>query len=106
MEVESEKEKPLVTVLNLSFNTGERILNTINSIREQSYANIEHIIIDDGSADNTATIIREWIDANKYPCQLIIHDQNKGICRSINEGLRMAKGKYFALIGDDIMLPD
>jgi glycosyltransferase involved in cell wall biosynthesis len=96
---------PLVTVVTLVFNTGNHITDTLDSIRNQKYPYIQHIIIDDCSSDNSVDIITKWIQTNKYECNFIKHQINKGICASINEAIGMAKGKYISFIGDDIMLP-
>jgi glycosyltransferase involved in cell wall biosynthesis len=51
-------------------------------------------------------VVQSWIEGNDYSCTFIRHEKNLGICATLNEALKMAKGKYFSAIGDDIMMPD
>lgn len=97
---------PLVTVITLSFNTGKYVIETIKSVKEQTYKNIEHIIIDDCSKDNSVELIQNWISANNYKCEFIKHEANLGICKSFNDGLNRANGKYICIVCDDIFLPE
>ncbi|MBS1573214.1 MAG: glycosyltransferase [Bacteroidetes bacterium] len=108
METQSNniEKQVVVTVISLCYNTGSRFVNTLESIRTQSYQDIEHIIIDDGSTDDSVVHIKEWIDKHDYKCKLIINEKNRGICPTANIAMREASGKYISLIGDDIMLPD
>lgn len=98
---------PLVTIFTLVFNTGRYVVQTLDSVRSNNYSNIQHIIIDDCSSDGESVLLIErWIEHNKYPCTLIKHRQNQGICKSINEAVLLAKGKYIFGIGDDLIFPE
>ncbi|HMU46622.1 MAG TPA: glycosyltransferase [Chitinophagaceae bacterium] len=97
---------PLVTIASLFYNTGPRIVETLNSLLSQTYDNIQLIILDDASSDNSVLIIEKWISDHNVQCQFIKHQQNKGICSSLNEILLVAKGEFIAFIGDDIMMQD
>lgn len=96
-----------VTVVNLCYNTGLYVLDTLDSIKNQTYKNLEVIVVDDGSADNSKTLLDDWINENNglFPISFIKNEENIGICRSINKALQRAKGKYFAIIGDDCWHP-
>lgn len=94
-----------VTVVNLCYNTGVYVLNTLNSIKQQTYQDIDLIIIDDASTDNSVELIENWIKTTNTDCTFIKHPSNKGICASLNEALQLAKGELFAAIGDDIWHP-
>jgi alpha-1,3-rhamnosyltransferase len=96
-------EYPLVTIISPSYNHSKYVIDSLNSIKNQDYPNIEHIIIDDASSDNSVEIIHNWISQNNYPCIFIQHKQNKGIAYTLNESIEIAKGKYWTgLSTDDI----
>jgi glycosyltransferase involved in cell wall biosynthesis len=97
---------PLVTVITLCFNNGRFVIEGLESIRNQTYKNIQHIIIDDCSEDNSVELIDNWIKHNNYPCTFIKHEKNQRICKSMNEALRLSKGKYFCGVADDIWFPE
>lgn len=100
---------PLVSVLVPSYNHSEFITETLLSLCEQTYKNIELIIIDDGSNDNSVEIIEQCIPnviKNTKSVQFI-QQSNAGICRTMNKGLELATGKYFCILpSDDIMHRD
>ena len=81
------------------YNGGEYLPESIESILQQTYRNLELIIIDDGSTDNSLKIIKSKQD----PRIRIISRENKGLVVSLNEGLNLAKGEYVARMdADDI----
>jgi len=92
---------PLVTVIIPFYNSGDKILSTIKSILSQDYKNIELLLINDGSTDNTAALIK-----NKYSIGSIYQKNSKpAIAR--NNGISRANGKYIAFCDDDDhWLPD
>ena len=75
------------------------------SVINQTYSEIEIIIIDDFSSDNSQYLIKKL--AKEYPSIIIfLHTQNSGNCKSFNEGLALARGKYIIdFATDDVMLP-
>lgn len=100
--------QPLVSVAAVNFNNCKYVIETLESIKKQDYINIEIIIVDDASTDDSLKIIHHWIDANKsLSITLVAHEKNKGVCAACNSALTIAVGKYFSLIAtDDIMLPE
>ena len=98
---------PLVTIGMSSYNYSAYIKDALNSLLDQTYSNIELIIIDDCSADNSVNIIHKWIEKNNINCTFIEHAVNCGITKTSNEIVKLAKGKYISLFAsDDIMLPE
>lgn len=96
-------ENPLVTVLIPVYNRPS-VINTINSILTQSYRNLEILVIDNASTDNTVEVIKSLRDER---IRLIVNENNLGQTGSMNRGLQLAKGKYIARIdSDDIATPD
>ncbi len=97
------RKEPLVTIGSLCYNTGKYVIETLKSVKGQTYTNIEHIIIDDCSADDSVSLVRKWIEENNYKCTFIQHDENKGVHASLNEILEKGNGKYISFVSDDIL---
>jgi len=93
---------PLVTVITPTYNCGRFIAETVESILSQSYRNIEYLVLDDGSADNTQQVLSGFRDAR---LTLLLHP-NMGEQATLNKGLRMMRGDYFMFVNaDDPLLP-
>lgn len=98
------KETPLVTILMAVYNGSPFLSETIKSLLVQTYKNIEILVINDASTDNSHEIIAGYGDKR---IRVVNNVSNIGQTRSLNIGLRLAKGKYVARIdADDICLPD
>jgi alpha-1,3-rhamnosyltransferase len=89
---------PLVSVIMASHNHAPYVTESIMSIVNQSYANMEMIVIDDGSADSSPRILSEL--SAQYGFRLILQG-NSGIARTFNLGISLAKGKYICLTSSD-----
>lgn len=100
--------EPLVSVVVITYNSGDYITETLDSIYNQTYRRIELVISDDASTDNTVAAAQEWIEAHKdrfEGCFVRASKENQGIPQNINAGIRCTHGKYYKLIaGDDILL--
>lgn len=100
----------LVSVIVLSYRSAGTIIETLESIKNQTYPNIELIVTDDGSPDNTVQAVREWIAENEgslTAIKLVTSDKNTGIPANINRGLKVAEGVYYkGIAGDDYMTAD
>lgn len=95
---------PLVTVIISSYNHAPYIEEAIDSVYTQTYPNIELLVVDDGSPDNSVEILTHL--QKKYGFDLLIQ-QNKGLSKTLNETIARAKGEYIIQLGsDDIMLPE
>lgn len=94
--------QPLVSIITPSFNKGPYLEETILSIRNQTYKNIEHIVIDGGSTDETLSILRKYDNDLTW-----ISEPDNGQSDAINKGWRQAKGDIIAYLNaDDTYLPD
>lgn len=94
-------EAPLVTILVPCYNYGRYLENCLDRIFAQTVLNdvsIEIIVINDGSTDNTDLVMRKYTDPR---IRYVSHERNRGICYTLAEGLRLARGKYFARIDAD-----
>src|SRR5690349_3095432 len=98
-------EQPTVSVLMTVYN-GQRYLSAaVESVLEQTYTNFEFVIIDDGSNDSSPAILERYA---KQDCRIrILTRSNKGLTKSLNEGLQHVRGRYLARMdADDISLPN
>lgn len=94
----------LVTVLMPVYNGEEYLHQAIDSILNQTFTNFEFIIINDGSTDNTLSIIQSY---NDQRIKLINNPQNLKLIKSLNIGIDNAKGKYIVRMdADDVSLPN
>lgn len=104
----SMSETPLVTVGVASYNNASYLRETLESIRLQTYPNIEVIVVDDASTDDSVAVIETWLaehpEVNARP---VLHESNKGVCSTCNDIITQAKGEFICMIGsDDMYLPD
>ncbi len=97
---------PLVTILAVSYNQKRFVIDALNSVKAQTYPNIQLIISDDGSTDGTKRLIKDWI-ASEYPSAMFLdHVVNQGLTKNLNSARQFVKGKYYQFLGcEDIMLP-
>lgn len=93
-----EENIPLVSVVVPCYNHEKYVKETIESIVNQTYKNIELIVIDDGSKDNSVKVIQELADKYGF---IFIHRENKGLCATLNEGIMLSKGKYLCVCASD-----
>ena len=94
---------PRVTIVTPSYNQGQFIEATIQSVLNQTYPNIEYILVDGGSTDETMAIVNRYSDR----IDVIIHERDKGQSDAINKGFKLASGELVGWINSDDMLhPD
>lgn len=99
---------PLVSVVVITYNSGKYILNGLRSIESQTYDNIEVIISDDCSTDNTIEICKAWISENKTRfrrVELVEAPKNTGVAGNLNRGIRASKGKWIKTLSGDDTIP-
>ncbi|MGL5459946.1 MAG: glycosyltransferase family 2 protein [Cetobacterium sp.] len=98
----------LVSVVVLTYNSEKTIIETLESIKNQTYRNIELIITDDCSNDKTIKICEKWTNENELnfkEIKIIKNSFNTGVSANMNRGIKVARGKWIKLIaGDDILL--
>ena len=77
------------------------------SVFQQTYSNIQVIIVDDCSTDGSVSIIKKIISRYSHQIQFVALKQNVGNCKAFNQGLALATGEFVIDFStDDLMLPD
>lgn len=100
---------PIVSVIVVSYNASRTILETLESIRLQTYSPLELIIAEDHSTDDTALKCEKWLAENSkrfISSKLIVNEKNLGVSANLNAGVRASSGEWIKVIGDDVLLPD
>lgn len=94
---------PLVSVITPTLNQARYIQDTLQSVREQAYGEVEHIVVDGGSSDETLEILRGQGRTSKFRW---ISGSDAGMYDAVNKGLRMARGQILAYLNsDDLYFP-
>jgi glycosyltransferase involved in cell wall biosynthesis len=96
--------KGLVSVVIPLYNKESYIIQTLQSVMNQTYANLECVIIDDGSTDQSFTLVSKFIEESKLPWTLI-SQPNSGQTRARNHGIQRARGEYIAFLDSDDLWP-
>ena len=99
-----KSRNPLISIITPTFNRGKTVARAIDSILEQTYGNFEIIVVEDGSTDETKSILQRYNDKR---VRIIHHDLNKGVTAAKNTGLNNISGEWFTFLDSgDEMLPD
>lgn len=93
----SEPGRPLLTVITVVFNGAATIEHTILSVIEQTYDNVEYIVIDGGSTDATVDILRKYEGSIDY----WVSEKDAGIYDAMNKGIALARGDYIGMLNSD-----
>ena len=100
-------QQELVSVLVISYNSEQYIIETLDSIKNQTYERIQLVISDDGSRDQTMQIAKEWIQRKGRRFESVkiqINEVNRVIPNKANQGLLLCEGSYIKLIAADDIL--
>lgn len=100
----ADVKSPKVTVLMSVYNGKDYLAASVQSVLEQNFTDFEFLIIDDGSSDNSMSILQGIQDGR---LRIVKNEQNLGLIRSLNKGIDLARGEYIARHDcDDLMLKD
>jgi alpha-1,3-rhamnosyltransferase len=101
------RTNPLVSIVVVTYNSSKYVLETLESVKAQAYQNIELIVSDDCSVDNTLETCRMWIENNKerfVKAEIVVVQKNTGIASNCNRGLEASEGEWVKFIaGDDTL---
>ena len=90
-----------ISIVTVCFNSSKTIKATLNSVANQDYSNIEHIIIDGESSDNTLDIVRDYNHVAKVICE-----KDTGIYNAMNKGLKQCTGEIVGILNSDDRFKD
>ena len=97
-EIHNDK---LVTVITVCWNSAKTIEQTIQSVAQQTYTSVEHIIVDGASTDNTLDIIKRYETGLEY----FVSEPDDGLYYAMNKGLELARGAYILILNSDDWYP-
>lgn len=103
-----------LSIITINYNNVDGLKRTLDSVAEQAYRDIEHIIIDGGSTDGSVEAIKEYVSANPNNDPFFMHtinwvsEKDRGIYNAMNKGIRKATGAYIQILnsGDIFAAPD
>lgn len=95
--------KPLVSVITPTYNRPKKIIEAVDTVRNQSYPNVEHIIVDGNSEESIDEIVYTHVSEADTNLDVTVEIQsgNEGVCAARNRGMELADGKYIAFLDDD-----
>lgn len=98
------EEAPLITIITVTYNAGDVIDKTLDSLKEQSYKDFEFLVIDGASKDDTV----KRVEAASLPSTKILSEPDKGLYDAMNKGIGLANGKYIIFLnaGDSFHTPN
>src|ERR1700743_728705 len=103
MNLGPKRDHPLVSIIIATYNAGAQLQECLASIDQQTYDNIEVVIIDGGSTDSTSEIVKSF----KGRSITWVSEKDNGIYDALNKGIKLAKGDWLYFMGaDDRLLPD
>lgn len=103
-------QQPLVSVFIVTYNSSDYIIEALDSVKTQTYPNIELIVSDDCSTDNTLSLVKDWM--NSYGSrfvrtELVVAPVNQGIPANYNRAVGACQGEWIKMMdGDDLLLDD
>lgn len=93
----------MVSVIMPVYNIEKYVAESIKSVQNQTYSNLELIIVNDGSTDNTENVAKDFLSDKRIKC---FHQNHKGVSTARNTGIKVATGNYIAFLdGDDLWDP-
>lgn len=91
-----------ISIITVSYNSDKTIETTFKSLSEQSYDDIEYIVIDGGSTDDTLNIVKKYRDI----INIMVSESDKGLYDAMNKGIKLATGDVIGLINSDDLFYD
>ena len=91
-----------ISIITVSYNSAKTIETTFKSVLQQTYSNIEYIVIDGGSTDNTLKIAKKYSEI----ISVLVSEQDNGLYDAMNKGIKLATGDVIGLINSDDLFCD
>lgn len=99
--------EPLVSVVVISYNQAQYIIQSLDSLKSQTHTNWELIVADDASRDHSVGVFKNWLNENNISAKKIFHTKNTGLATVLNEAIELCAGEYVKFIAaDDYMHPE
>jgi len=95
------KENPLVSVIIPAKNEERFLPGLLNSLMNQTYENIEIILVDDGSTDRTPKIVNDFRSKSRFPIKYVRHEMSKGLTITRNDGIKNSSGDVIVMFDAD-----
>ena len=89
---------PTFTIITATYNAAHTLARNLQSVAQQQYRNVEHIIMDGGSMDATVQMAKDYQQMNPDLKIVIVSERDKGLYDALNKGIRMAKGRYLIFL--------
>lgn len=102
---ETESDVPMFSLVFLTWNPGEQILATLDSVLSQSFPDYEIVLVDNDSEDGTVQLVRETYP-DEESLRIIENDRNLGFSRGIDVGIRASDGRYICCYNHDTVFPE
>lgn len=99
LKISRSRDNPLISVIVPVYNVENYLDECVRSIVQQTYSNLEIILVDDGSTDASSAICENWRKKDKRI--QVIHKKNGGLSDARNKGLELASGKYISFVDSD-----
>lgn len=103
-------QQPLVSVVVVTYNSSKTIIETLESVKQQSYDRIELVLSDDCSSDETIALVNRWIGHNStrfVHTEVVTTEKNTGVAGNLNRGINKSHGKWIkSIAGDDLLVPE
>lgn len=99
----------LISVVVVTYNSEKTILDTLQSVYNQTFPNIELIISDDSSTDKTVIMCKQWIEERQkrfYNVKIVTSTLNTGVVVNLNRGINECRGNWFKILAGDDILPN
>ena len=101
-----DDQVPLLSIVTLCYNTGRFVVEGMTAMLPQITAQVEHVILDDGSGDDSVGLLVDFANSHGYPVRIYANPENCGITESKSRILKLAKGEFIAGCADDLFLPE
>lgn len=95
------KNKPLFSIITCTYNSEKFVSDNIQSVKEQTFKNYEHIFVDGNSTDNTVKLLRKYKKDNPKINIRILSKEPRGISNAMNRGIEAASGLYICILHSD-----